>query len=139
MKYNQQTRDLYYAISEAFRIAQDDVESVSHELAHGILLFGRPKLDLSHLVTKRLDRLSPLTANRWEMAAIALQWASLKAVGLRPDYWETALEGYHNIRGYDSVLWCSVEAIMATAKAWPVNEQHVTQFVTLVRQFETWV
>ena len=122
--------------------AGPDIEGTAHEVAHGLLLFGRMSYGISEKIEKRIDQMSTTRANRHEVKTCALAIAGLAALRCRVHVSTAVSNSFENLRGYErdlSRVTLRTQAEFARAiKAERPSKRNVQRFVGLYRAFMRW-
>lgn len=128
-------RDVFAAVgSVLITVNDDDPETVAHEMAHSLLLFGRIKAGGSDAIERRLDGAPSTRSNEHEMRTVALQIAGMRAVGCPREWWRGVISNSHSGLG-PTKKYAVLHRYVRAVKQCSVSPMLLERFNTTVRTF----
>jgi hypothetical protein len=130
-------RRITQAINGAYDIYSDndDIEGVGHDVAHGILLWGRLPLGLSNRIERRCNSMPAEAANQHEIETCALSMAGLDALGFRIDALTVSDTSFGSLRLRRGLELMTVDQFIEAIQTTKPTKRDLHRFVGFYRAF----
>ena len=128
-----------YEITDAI---DDSIESVAHEIAHAVLLFGRVPVYANMLIGERCTKMSAARANDHEAKTIKLQALGLAALNYTQTIRYAAKLSFEGLEfGCTAKRWRDVtlNSFVKQIERQHVSRRSIQRFVQAVRDLERFV